>query len=151
MLSSISSSREGSNDDFGDVRYSPVNPPIVHDPSEPASQNPSSPRRRQRRRLNGSFTGHPGHGFESPSSPHSAFQSTDSPVMASQFQTIYGRRGSSDQESLSASDSEDEVVEAVGQLSLNEDEQVRYHGKASGLHLLGVEERVDGRNEGGIW
>ncbi|KAJ7763279.1 hypothetical protein B0H14DRAFT_2633775 [Mycena olivaceomarginata] len=28
------------------------------------------------------------------------------------------------------------LVGAVGQLSLNEDKQVRYHGKASGLHLL---------------
>ena len=34
---------------------------------------------------------------------------------------------------------------------MNEDEQVRYHGKASGLHLLGAGEREDGRNEGGIW
>ncbi|KAF8812811.1 hypothetical protein BYT27DRAFT_7182267 [Phlegmacium glaucopus] len=49
------------------------------------------------------------------------------------------------------SDSEDELMGAVGQLSLNEDEQVRYHGKASGLHLLGNKERVDSRNEGGIW
>ncbi|THH02019.1 hypothetical protein EW026_g775 [Hermanssonia centrifuga] len=46
---------------------------------------------------------------------------------------------------------EDELAIAVGQLSLNEDEQVRYHGKASGLHLLGAAERLDGRNEGGIW
>lgn len=50
-----------------------------------------------------------------------------------------------------SSDSEDELTGAVGQLSLNEDEQVRYHGKASGLHLLGIKDRVDGRNEGGIW
>ena len=49
------------------------------------------------------------------------------------------------------SGSEDELTGAVGQLSLNEDEQVRYHGKASGLHLLGNRERVDRRNEGGIW
>ncbi|KAG1760291.1 fungal-specific transcription factor domain-containing protein [Suillus occidentalis] len=35
------------------------------------------------------------------------------------------------------SEDEDDVVDAVGQLSLNEDEQVRYHGKASGLYLLG--------------
>ena len=34
---------------------------------------------------------------------------------------------------------------------MNEDEQLRYHGKASGLHLLGVTQREDGRNEGGIW
>jgi hypothetical protein len=49
------------------------------------------------------------------------------------------------------SGSEDELTGAVGQLSLNEDEQVRYHGKASGLYLLGKKERVDRRNEGGIW
>ena len=50
-----------------------------------------------------------------------------------------------------SSGSEDELTGAVGQLSLNEDEQVRYHGKASGLYLLGNKERVDRRNEGGIW
>ena len=49
------------------------------------------------------------------------------------------------------SGSEDELTGAVGQLSLNEDEQVRYHGKASGLYLLGKKERNDRRNEGGIW
>jgi hypothetical protein len=42
-------------------------------------------------------------------------------------------------------------MDAMGQLSLNEDEEIRYHGKASGLHLLGGKERVDSRNEGGIW
>ncbi|KAH8083353.1 fungal-specific transcription factor domain-containing protein [Cristinia sonorae] len=46
---------------------------------------------------------------------------------------------------------EDELAVAVGQLSINEDEQVRYHGKASGLHLLGAGERDDDRVEGGIW
>ena len=46
---------------------------------------------------------------------------------------------------------EDEIAVAVGQLSINEDEQVRYHGKMSGLHLLGVKERRDGRGEGGLW
>ncbi|KIJ59890.1 hypothetical protein HYDPIDRAFT_99795, partial [Hydnomerulius pinastri MD-312] len=49
------------------------------------------------------------------------------------------------------SDSEDDVVDAVGQLSLNEDEQVRYHGKASGLYLLGINAKAEARNEGGIW
>lgn len=43
------------------------------------------------------------------------------------------------------------LEDAVGQLSLNEDEQVRFHGKASGLHLLSPQERVDGRSEGSIW
>lgn len=46
---------------------------------------------------------------------------------------------------------EKDLEEAVGQLSLNEDEQVRFHGKASGLHLLAPQERIDGRSEGGIW
>ncbi|KAH7882909.1 fungal-specific transcription factor domain-containing protein [Phlebopus sp. FC_14] len=46
---------------------------------------------------------------------------------------------------------EDDVVDAVGQLSLNEDEQVRYHGKASGLYLLGINAKAEARNEGGIW
>jgi hypothetical protein len=46
---------------------------------------------------------------------------------------------------------EGDIEEAIGQLSLNEDEQVRFHGKASGLHLLAPQERVDGRSEGGIW
>jgi len=61
------------------------------------------------------------------------------------------RRSSSVDENSMTSDSEEEFMGAVGQLSLNEDEQVRYHGKASGLHLLGNKERVDRRNEGGIW
>lgn len=45
----------------------------------------------------------------------------------------------------------DDIMDAVGQLSLNEDEEVRYHGKASGLYLLDSKERRDSRNEGGIW
>ncbi|KAF9269506.1 hypothetical protein L218DRAFT_953120 [Marasmius fiardii PR-910] len=48
--------------------------------------------------------------------------------------------------------SEDEdVPNAIGQLSLNEEEQVRYHGKTSGLHLLGAEDRIDDTSMGGIW
>ena len=43
------------------------------------------------------------------------------------------------------------LVSEVGQLSLNEEREVRFHGQASGLHLLDLKERVDGRNEGGIW
>ncbi|KAH7923243.1 hypothetical protein BV22DRAFT_1093249 [Leucogyrophana mollusca] len=40
---------------------------------------------------------------------------------------------------------------AFGQLSLDENQEVRYHGKASGLHLLGRSDRLDSRHEGGIW
>jgi hypothetical protein len=46
---------------------------------------------------------------------------------------------------------EDSLVSEVGHLSLNEEREVRFHGQASGLHLLDVKDRVDGRNEGGIW
>ncbi|KAL1728994.1 fungal-specific transcription factor domain-containing protein [Schizophyllum commune] len=60
------------------------------------------------------------------------------------------------QQSSYASDDEDDdtpaaVTSGIGELSLNEDEQVRYHGRASGLHLLSNTERHDRRNEGGIW
>ncbi|KIY49708.1 hypothetical protein FISHEDRAFT_72344 [Fistulina hepatica ATCC 64428] len=43
------------------------------------------------------------------------------------------------------------VLAALGELSLNEEEQVRYHSRASGLYLLGARDRFDRRNEGGIW
>lgn len=46
---------------------------------------------------------------------------------------------------------EDSLVSEVGHLSLNEEREVRFHGQASGLHLLDVKDRVDGRSEGGIW
>jgi hypothetical protein len=39
----------------------------------------------------------------------------------------------------------------MGQLSLDDASQIRYHGKASGLHLLGQTQRVDRRAENGIW
>ena len=82
------------------------------------------------------------HGYEtshSQSHPHSAFATRRLSV------------SSSDTSSAEDGDGDGELAGAVGQLSLNEEQQVRYHGKASGLHLLGVKERVDKRNEGGIW
>ncbi|KAG6888743.1 hypothetical protein C0992_007586 [Termitomyces sp. T32_za158] len=62
-----------------------------------------------------------------------------------------GRRWSVSSADSLSSLSDDELDGAIGELSLNEDEQVRYHGRASGLYLLGKQERVDRRNEGGIW
>jgi len=61
------------------------------------------------------------------------------------------RRSSSIDSEALHSDSEEELLNAVGQLSMNEDEQIRYHGKASGIYLLRKKERLDQRNEGGIW
>lgn len=49
-------------------------------------------------------------------------------------------------------DSDPEAISgAVGQLSLNEEEEVRYHGKVSGLYMLDSQDRRDSRNEAGIW
>jgi hypothetical protein len=56
-----------------------------------------------------------------------------------------------DEHEKSRSVEEDALVCEVGHLSLNEEREVRFHGQASGLHLLDVKERTDGRNEGGIW
>ncbi|TFK31644.1 fungal-specific transcription factor domain-containing protein [Crucibulum laeve] len=154
-----------------------VNPygPSSGIPPPSASDDGISPGRRQRRRI-----GHDDYPFQpndypyptSASAPSSAvsLHHENSPAgrrlhrgsytplspMNSHFalngayQSRDERRSSSPIDSAS-SDNEEELTGAVGQLSLNEDEQLRYHGKASGLHLLGVRERVDGRNEGGIW
>ncbi|KAL4070710.1 fungal-specific transcription factor domain-containing protein [Scleroderma citrinum] len=56
-------------------------------------------------------------------------------------------------EGFSDSDDMDEsrATTAFGQLSLDENQEVRYHGKASGLHLLSRSDRLDERNEGGVW
>jgi len=111
---------------------------------------PMSPTRRQRRRVDADDFSHvlsqQMRGGHAPKLSLSSLSSW-SPLSEPRFGQ---RRSTSPLESVS-SESEEEVADAVGQLSLNEDEQVRYHGKASGLHLLGDKDRVDSRNEGGIW
>jgi len=49
-----------------------------------------------------------------------------------------------------SSDVED-YNDAMGHLSLDDNAEIRYHGKASGLHLLGPALRNDTRQEGGVW
>ncbi|KAJ6575396.1 fungal-specific transcription factor domain-containing protein [Mycena capillaripes] len=44
-----------------------------------------------------------------------------------------------------------EAVEGMGELSLDEHQEVRFHGQTSGLHLLARSSRTDSRKEGGIW
>ncbi|KAJ7492355.1 fungal-specific transcription factor domain-containing protein [Mycena latifolia] len=44
-----------------------------------------------------------------------------------------------------------EAVEGIGALSLDEHQEVRFHGQTSGLYLLARSNRTDGRKEGGIW
>ncbi|KAI3622119.1 hypothetical protein WG66_015820 [Moniliophthora roreri] len=57
-------------------------------------------------------------------------------------------------EATSDSDDHDSIkdpTESMGELSLTDYQEIRYHGKASGLHLLSKDNRTDERNEGGIW
>ncbi|KAF5313415.1 hypothetical protein D9611_008569 [Ephemerocybe angulata] len=167
---------EGAQDALADDRdegmpgASGSRPPLRIVPPRPASsethssdENQSPAVRRQRRRIGEhDFSSH---GLQYPSSANASSLSLATSASAVRrrgraFSHTYSslspvhpmnqERRSSSSDSLS-SDSEDELTGAVGQLSLNEDEQVRYHGKASGLHILHNKERVDGRNEGGIW
>ncbi|KAJ7675340.1 fungal-specific transcription factor domain-containing protein [Mycena rosella] len=60
-----------------------------------------------------------------------------------------------DMYTLEGSEPEDalhrEAVEGLGALSLDEHQEVRFHGQTSGLHLLARSNRTDRRKEGGIW
>ncbi|KAG9222442.1 hypothetical protein CCMSSC00406_0002777 [Pleurotus cornucopiae] len=87
----------------------------------------------------------PGASLDTYGVPHSQRRRLDEgtlDIMAQQAQSPM-----STQESTSSY----EPTDAMGQLSLDEDQELRYHGKASGLHLLSRTDRTDNRNEGGIW
>ncbi|KAJ7751211.1 fungal-specific transcription factor domain-containing protein [Mycena maculata] len=79
----------------------------------------------QRRRLNGS--------------------STNLPV-APDWKDMYTLEGSEHDDG-----SPREAVQGMGALSLDEHQEVRFHGQTSGLHLLARSNRTDARKEGGIW
>ncbi|KAF8523917.1 fungal-specific transcription factor domain-containing protein [Hysterangium stoloniferum] len=65
------------------------------------------------------------------------------------WQALYDRSvPSSGEESEYESD---DPADAIGQLSLNEKQQVGYLGKTSGMHLLAKPNRSDNLNNGGIW
>ncbi|TFK77447.1 hypothetical protein BDN72DRAFT_830615 [Pluteus cervinus] len=53
--------------------------------------------------------------------------------------------------SMDPEEEQPDPAEGIGELSLDERQEVRYHGKASGLHLLSRSSRTDDRNEGGVW
>ncbi|TFY61678.1 hypothetical protein EVJ58_g4373 [Rhodofomes roseus] len=132
-----------------------------------SDQPGDAPFRRQRRRLDeGDDAGH----ARSPSvnslsarsrSPALASAKSSAGLGASAVMAHRERRSPDMRDDESAGDDEtggsepsgedDELAIEVGQLSLNEDEVVRFHGKVSGLHLLGVKDREDSRHEGGIW
>lgn len=151
-------------------RSDSANAPGDGNGAQDLSGEPDQPRR-QRRRLDADADGERTHG-RSPSSTTSGrshsptYPRVDLAPKASRssLADVYAGAGSREglEESFEMQDDEsddddsseggeDDLAIAVGQLSLNEDEQLRYHGKASGLHLLGVNEREDGRHEGGIW
>jgi hypothetical protein len=139
-------------------------------PSTPTSENLISPTRRQRRRIGADDGGLLPNGniYASQSPPSARPGRTKIPVdnsirslsplseyhwagSTTQLETETGRRRDCSSLDSFSTDSEEDLAGATGQLSLNEEEQVRFHGKASGLHLLGVKDRIDSRNEGGIW
>lgn len=136
----------------------------IRDESKPiagysSDDNISIDVRRQRRRVGGNDYSF--HSASSTSAPGSAVPRNSTRLFTSQeayssLNDIAGasstlRNWNSSVDDIITSGSEDELTGAVGQLSLNEDEQVRYHGKASGLYLLDNRERIDRRNEGRIW
>jgi hypothetical protein len=103
--------------------------------------------RRQRRRMEGSMVAR----SAAAGSTHGGGDVALSPAGSSSSKA-YPPSGGAGASVSSDDEAEEEALrEAVGQLSLNEDEQVRWHGKASGLHLLSDKARLDTRNEGGIW
>lgn len=84
-------------------------------------------------------------------SPSGSFHSLrSSPAGAGTSSAIVGGDPVDEHEKICNTE-ENALVSEIGQLSLNEEREVRFHGQASGLHLLDVKDRSDGRNEGGIW
>ncbi|KAJ7897143.1 fungal-specific transcription factor domain-containing protein [Mycena olivaceomarginata] len=59
---------------------------------------------------------------------------------------MYTLEGSEQEETL-----QKECIEGLGALSLDEHQEVRFHGRTSGLYLLARSSRTDSRKEGGIW
>ncbi|KAH9974092.1 fungal-specific transcription factor domain-containing protein [Lactifluus volemus] len=103
---------------------------------EPETSGP--PRSRQRRTSSHS----PSDSFHSPRSSSTGAGASSSAILGCDAMDEHEKNRNAE---------EDALVSEVGQLSLNEEREVRFHGQASGLHLLDLKERVDGRNEGGIW
>ncbi|KIM22896.1 hypothetical protein M408DRAFT_28343 [Serendipita vermifera MAFF 305830] len=117
----------------------PIRPPVALDFQRNASRS-CSPSRRRRGvdPLTPQTAGSPGvHGGSSGGGPSDGKRDASSIIHSGRETPDY-------------TDSED-LHDTMGQLSLDDASQLRYHGKASGLHLLGQTERVDRRAENGIW
>ncbi|KAF8625103.1 hypothetical protein AX15_005575 [Amanita polypyramis BW_CC] len=108
-----------------------------------AVNDESSPRQRQRRRIESDSEYSYGgvdmtYPYSAPTSAIDRQQSSESSVT-----------GRTTPDSLNGEGGE--LTVALGQLSMNEEKQLRYHGKASGLYLLSDKVKSESRNEGGIW
>ncbi|KAL4071784.1 fungal-specific transcription factor domain-containing protein [Scleroderma citrinum] len=120
-------------------------------PSRNGDANPEGDEpKRQRRRLEGDACDREisPSGASSTRSPIFSVSPSSSPVLSRTGEGSVGARSVVDS---GDTDGEEDVADAFGQLSLNEDRQIRFHGKASGLHLLGINARTELRNAGGIW
>jgi hypothetical protein len=124
---------------------SPVTSPTTK--TDASAEAGAAQGRRQRRRVEPEFGGDQLLPSSDPSSR------SDDPTPTSRLERGEPYRDVKAEGEAGSEEIEDDVNlrEALGQLSVNEDQQVRFHGKSSGLHLLGSKERVDNRNEGGIW
>ena len=100
----------------------------------------------------GPLTGMGGARYSPVNLPSSVRSSVD---LTNNLGSVYGDTQSQADSSILEDDEhvegEEGITDGVGQLSINEEAQVRFHGKASGLHILGQKIRPDGRNKGGIW
>ncbi|KDQ57029.1 hypothetical protein JAAARDRAFT_35629 [Jaapia argillacea MUCL 33604] len=79
-----------------------------------------------------------------------SLQARGSPVQP-EYGAMYTLDSSSSFDGSHSPPNMDDNTEGFGQLSLDENREIRYYGKSSGLHLLGRSHRTDGRNDGGVW
>lgn len=132
--SSLSPSRSSDSNDMS------LRKNLANYSSRAADSNDDTSGRRQRRRID----------TVDPASNRASLSGSEYQDHADQAQSSRRRRSFSSTGSLPSED-ESFFADAMGELSLNEDKQVKYFGRASGLYILGDKERLDMRNEGGIW
>ncbi|KIL66147.1 hypothetical protein M378DRAFT_75687 [Amanita muscaria Koide BX008] len=155
MLSSLAKAQQEQTSD----RVASQRPNLRLDVQGPNTASQEPPRQRQRRRLE-SDKEHRYAGSEM--SPPSAMSSRRPESLSSRetYSSLNSARLSDqlDQQHVSSRattpddrESDGDLTGAVGQLSINEDAQLRYHSKLSGLHLLSDKVKVETRNEGGLW
>jgi hypothetical protein len=116
----------------------------LHHPSPNSNINSTSPPHRQRRRLTHSASP-PGQSPESESNqyrgPAALFSPPQAPINSiphtgTAVYTLTGNEIEEDRDEEEGTRVMEELSDVVGQLSLNENKEVRYHGRSSGLYLI---------------